>query len=116
MRYRANHENAAPDNGSGVRLTSEEIAAIKDSARAAFGENVVVRLFGSRVDDDERGGDIDLHVEIDAVADDRHAKGEFKEQLFRRIEPQKVDVIVTQRGGRTPRGFERIAYRDGVVL
>lgn len=94
----------------------EEIAAIKDSARAAFGESVVVRLFGSRVDDYERGGDIDLHVEADALANEWRAKGEFKEQLFHRMEPQRIDLIITQRGGRPPRGFERIAYRDGVVL
>lgn len=94
----------------------EEVAAIKDSARAAFGESVVVRLFGSRVDDHERGGDIDLHVEIDKVDDIWRAKGMFEDRLFRRIDPQKVDLIVTQRDGKPPRGFERIAYRDGVVL
>lgn len=99
-----------------MRLTAEEAAAIKDSARAAFGKTVVVRLFGSRVDDHERGGDIDLHVEIDAVPSEWSAKGDFEDQLFRRIEPQKVDVIVTQRGGEPPRGFERIAYRDGIIL
>ena len=99
-----------------MRLTEEEVAAIKDSARAAFGESVVVRLFGSRTDDGERGGDIDLHVEIDKVDNIWLAKGMFEDHLFRRIEPQKVDLIVTQRGGKPPRGFERIAYRDGIVL
>lgn len=99
-----------------MRLTAEEVAAVKDSARVAFGDSAVVRLFGSRVDDNERGGDIDLHVEIDAVPNEWRAKGEFEDELFRRIEPQKVDVIVSQRGGKPPRGFERIAYRDGIVL
>lgn len=99
-----------------MRLSAEEVAAIKDAARAAFGESAVVRLFGSRVDDAERGGDIDLHVETDKLEDERCARCVFDEVLFRRIEPQKVDLILTQRGGRTPRGFERIAYRDGIVL
>lgn len=93
----------------------EEVRAIKDSAREAFGESAVVRLFGSRVDDSLRGGDIDLHVESDPLPDKWGAKGEFEDKLFHRIEPQKVDVIISERGG-TPRGFERIAYRDGVVL
>lgn len=99
-----------------MRLTDEEVAAIKDSARAAFGDSVVVRLFGSRVDDHERGGDIDIHVETDPLKKEWLSKGAFKEELFRRLQPQKVDLIVTQRNGRMPRGFERIAYRDGVVL
>lgn len=99
-----------------MRLTPDEIRAIKESARDAFGESAVVRLFGSRVDDSLRGGDIDLHVEVDRLENEWRAKGAFEDYLFRRIEPQKVDLIVTQRGGRTPRGFERIAYRDGIVL
>ena len=98
-----------------MRLKAEEVAAIKEAARVAFGENAVVRLFGSRTDDTERGGDIDLHVEIDPPADEWLARGVFEDCLFRRIEPQKVDLIVSKRGG-TPRGFERIAYRDGIVL
>ena len=52
-----------------MRLTPTEIAAIKAAARDAFGETVVVRLFGSRVDDHRRGGDIDLHVEVDPPFD-----------------------------------------------
>lgn len=46
-----------------MRLTGEEVAAIKASAREAFGASAVVRLFGSRIHDHLRGGDIDLHIE-----------------------------------------------------
>lgn len=99
-----------------MRLSGDYVEAIKAAARDAFGDNAVVRLFGSRVDDTLRGGDIDLHVESDPIADEWLARGVFDEVLFRRIEPQKVDLILTQRGGRQPRGFERIAYRDGIVL
>ncbi|QYE36629.1 hypothetical protein KZX46_12335 [Polymorphobacter sp. PAMC 29334] len=98
-----------------MRLTDHEVAAIKAAAREAFGETAVVRLFGSRIDDSLRGGDVDLHVESDPLPDEWRAKGRFEDRLFERIEPRKVDLIVSQRGG-TPRGFERIAYRDGIVL
>lgn len=98
-----------------MRLKPEEVAAIKEAAAETFGDTAVVRLFGSRVDDSERGGDIDLHIEVDAVHDEWRARGQFEDTLFRRIDPQKVDVVLTVRGG-TPRGFERIAYRDGIVL
>ena len=99
-----------------MRLPPAYVDAIKASAGEAFGQAAVVRLFGSRVRDDLLGGDIDLHIETDPLADERRARGTFEDALFRRIEPQKVDVIVTQRGVGTPRGFERIAYRDGIVL
>ena len=98
-----------------MRLTPDEVAAIKTAAAGAFGATAVVRLFGSRVDDSLRGGDIDLLIETDPPIDQREAKGRFEDELFRRIEPRKVDIIVHERGTE-PRGFQRIGYRDGIVL
>lgn len=98
-----------------MRLTAQEVAAIKAAAVEAFGEDVVVRLFGSRVRDDLKGGDIDLHIETTPPLDEWRAREHFTNRLFRKIEPQKVDLVISERGG-VPRGFERIAYRDGIVL
>jgi uncharacterized protein len=98
-----------------VRLQEQEISAIKTAAVEAFGAGAVVRLFGSRVDDAKRGGDIDLHIEVDAIDNERQQRGRFEDKLFEMIEPQKVDVVLTTRGI-APRAFERIAYRDGIVL
>ena len=99
-----------------MRLEPEEIAAIKAAVAEAFGETAVVRLFGSRVDDSLRGGDIDLHVEVDRVEDEWRARSAFEDRFFALTEPRKVDIVITQRCGPPPRGFERIAYRDGIVL
>lgn len=98
-----------------MRLQPYEVTAIKGATSAVFGASAVVRLFGSRVDDALRGGDIDLHIEVDALTDEMHARSLFEKKLFEHIDPQKVDVVLTVRGG-TPRGFERIAYRDGIIL
>jgi hypothetical protein len=98
-----------------VRLEAYEVAAIRQAANEVFGETAIVRLFGSRVDDTLRGGDIDLHIEVDSLTDESRTRSAFERKLFERIDPQKVDVVLTVRGG-TPRGFERIAYRDGIVL
>jgi uncharacterized protein len=98
-----------------MRLTPEYVRAIKSAATEVFGANAVVRLFGSRVDDRLRGGDIDLHIEVDAVGNEWQQRSRFEDRLFEMIEPQKVDVVLTTRGI-TPRAFERIAYRDGIVL
>jgi len=42
-----------------MRLTMFEITAIQNNAKNIFGDTVKVYLFGSRVDDDKKGGDID---------------------------------------------------------
>lgn len=98
-----------------MRLTTEEVSAIKAAAAFAFGADVTVRLFGSRVDDTRRGGDIDLHVEIAPEQNAWQAQGRFEDNLFARIEPQRVDVIVRRRD-QPERGIDMIARRDGIVL
>jgi uncharacterized protein len=52
-----------------MRLTSTEADAIRDAVRRHFGETARILLFGSRVDDGRRGGDIDILVEHDAGVD-----------------------------------------------
>ncbi len=98
-----------------MRLSPHEIAAIKAAAAHAFGPDAVVRLFGSRVDDARRGGDIDLHIEAGELADEWAARQRFEDNLFARIEEQRVDVAVRCRSD-APFGIDLIAMRDGVVL
>ena len=44
-----------------MRLTSSQQQIIREASLKRFG--VSARLFGSRVDDSKRGGDIDLYIE-----------------------------------------------------
>lgn len=46
-----------------MRLTSKQINDIQTAAREVFSPAVNVRVFDSRLDDQRRGGDIDLLVE-----------------------------------------------------
>lgn len=48
-----------------MRLTAKEVAAIKRAVGDVLGDGTEVRLFGSRVDDSARGGDVDLMVTVD---------------------------------------------------
>lgn len=98
-----------------MRLSETEIGAIKAAAREAFGESAVVRLFGSRVDDRLKGGDIDLHFTVPEGKQDYRATADFRWRLFDMIEEQRVDVVV-QVHGRHDRAIDCIARGEGVVL
>ena len=97
-----------------MRLKEHEVAAIKATAQAVFGTDVIVRLFGSRVHDELRGGDIDLHFEMSTMPD-YIKRAEFLDLIDEAVDGRKVDTVFSERGT-ISRGFERIAYRDGIVL
>lgn len=99
-----------------MRLRDKDRETIKSTAREVFGQTVVVRLFGSRVDDTLKGGDIDLHVEIDPALDQTgRLRSRFWSLLQDRLGEQKIDIVVTERGLAT-HPIERIAYREGIPL
>ena len=99
-----------------MRLKQRDIEAIKAAAAAAFGDTATVRLFGSRTRDDLRGGDIDLLIEADPTGETEWRRtAMFKDELFRRIDEQKVDVVLVERG-RPPSAFARLVARDAVPL
>jgi len=50
-----------------MRLSAEQIEVIKQETENYFGVQAEVWLFGSRVDDAVKGGDIDLYVETDSA-------------------------------------------------
>lgn len=46
-----------------MRLTEAQVKAIQDNFSVSFMEGDKIWLFGSRVDDSKKGGDIDLYIE-----------------------------------------------------
>ena len=44
-----------------MRLTSKEIKIIKNKSLEIFGE-CEIYIFGSRIDDNKKGGDIDIYI------------------------------------------------------
>lgn len=98
-----------------MRLTPHEIDAIKAAAREAFGDTAVVRLFGSRVRDELRGGDIDLHVETDAATADVDHEIVFRREVWKRLDEDQLDVVLAPRGA-PPRWIDAAALREGIVL
>ena len=82
-----------------MRISLEQKEVIKNTVHMYFGENAIVWLFGSRVDDNARGGDIDLYVEINC-AKDQLLERELKlhAQLIKTLGDQRIDIVVHNRG------------------
>ena len=81
-----------------------------------FGPAAEVRLFGSRLDDDARGGDIDLLVVLREPIADAHGKElTFVARLQRRLGDQRIDVLVVE-PGRPKAPVHQVALRDGIPL
>lgn len=98
-----------------MRLSADQVTAIKTAAREAFGPDAIVRLFGSRVDDGRRGGDIDLHVEASPETATIDHEVRFRFLLWKALDEPQIDVVVAARGAAT--GWaDRAALREGIVL
>jgi len=73
-----------------MRLTEQQVSTIIGTAQAVAGANSSVWLYGSRLDDLRRGGDIDLMVESIPPVSLRHRariKIELEAKLNRRVGP-----------------------------
>jgi predicted nucleotidyltransferase len=78
----------------GPRETAERI--IRETAGEMLGPEARVRLFGSRLDDAARGGDIDLQVEMPRPVDQPAVMAaRFKARLLQRLGDQRIDVVFT---------------------
>lgn len=96
-----------------MRLNEAEIRAIKESVERVFGKSAEVRLFGSRVDDSRRGGDIDLYIKSEEATATYENKIRFLVELEKRIGEQKIDVVMAKDAGRE---IEQTALSNGIVL
>ena len=105
-----------------MRLNTDQIQAICQAATAAFGQGTSVWLFGSRVDDSKRGGDIDLlvrpHVRTDAdAAEPQQAfmqKIKMLNLLERSLGERKIDLVVEQAQDMRP--IVEVAHKTGIKL
>lgn len=79
-----------------MRLSPAYRNSIKTAAHKIFGENTQVFLFGSRVDDTKKGGDIDLFIVTDNKNDLFQKKILFLAKLKSLLEEQKIDVVFNE--------------------
>lgn len=79
-----------------MRLSKFYRDVIKTKAQETFGEDVQVNLFGSRVDDTQKGGDIDLYIIVPNQQNLFQKKLRFLAQVKRVLGEQKIDVIFNE--------------------
>lgn len=93
-----------------MRLNSSEIEAIKTTV-ARRDPAARVYLFGSRVDDTKRGGDIDLLIMSDVLSSDD--RGNIRWDLCGKLGEQKIDILIAKD---ITDPFVALAYRTGKQL
>ena len=101
-----------------MRLTDQQRAIIRATVAETFGGGAAVWLFGSRVDDLKRGGDIDLLIETDQVDIDAIARAEisFMTKIQAKLEEQKIDVLLDYPSRKTRPPIFSIAKQTGILL
>ena len=95
-----------------MRLNELEISAIKTSFYDIFNEGSVF-LFGSRVDDSKKGGDIDLFLDPLNTEGLYSKKIKFLVKLKNKIGDQKIDIVFHEDDNRL---IEREIREHGVLL
>lgn len=99
-----------------MRLTDYEIISIKEISEQVFGKNRVIQLFGSRVYDNKRGGDIDLFIECDKKYNELKNIRNFSVMLQDKIGEQKIDIIVKSFDEDDDRAVVHEALTKGILL
>ncbi len=96
-----------------MRLTLEQTLSILGIITRLTGENATVSLFGSRLNDQARGGDVDLLIETEnplTLLDRARIKMHLEKRLG-----LPVDIIVQSKND-TPTPFQRIAKLQAIRL
>lgn len=96
-----------------MRLTHFEIKTIQQAHQKIFGNNSQIILFGSRVDDSKKGGDIDLYIIPNNDDNLYEKKIKFLSALDINLGEQKIDVVIAKDKNRL---IEKEALETGINL
>jgi len=76
-----------------MRLTQNQIDYFKKLSLELFNSNNIY-LFGSRTDDNLKGGDIDIYIQTDKKENILKSKIIFLREFEKRFGEQKIDLII----------------------
>jgi predicted nucleotidyltransferase len=98
-----------------MRLNKEAEDVIQKAVVRRFKTVSRILLFGSRADDRQRGGDIDLFVETNETGETALChKLEAISDIQKALGDQKIDLIVSKPGAQGL--IAQVARKTGVVL
>lgn len=95
-----------------MRLSERYIAVIKKYFNEYFKDGDIY-LFGSRVDDSKKGGDIDLYLVLEEHSNLFEKKIKFLSRVKRELGDQKIDIVFNTDSSRL---IEKEAKQWGVKL
>ena len=100
-----------------MRLSETQVYSITHILRQYFGANSEIRLFGSRLDDRARGGDIDLYIEPELTGGNELAKALIlsKVALVKALGDQKIDLVINRKGSSSLPIYQH-ARETGIIL
>ena len=96
-----------------VRLDSQEIEIVRTMVERIVGKGSKVRVFGSRLNDSRRGGDLDLLVESEAPVD-AIRRADLKIDLEEKL-ALPLDIIFLEKGKKRS-AFQELAYSKSGLL
>ena len=97
-----------------MRLSKQTQVTIKKHFNAVFDGEIF--LFGSRVDDSQKGGDIDLYITPSnklSAEECFEKKLKLLSKLQLSLGEQKIDIVIAKDKNR---GIEQEAIKNGVLL
>ena len=99
-----------------MRLTTEQIQSIRDLVRLMAGDQARVRIFGSRLNDEARGGDLDLMLELNEPVDNPALlSAQLSAKISRVMHGRKVDVVLSA-PNLLHLPIHDIAFKEGQLL
>jgi uncharacterized protein len=96
-----------------MRLKTEQITNIIEIVQAITQQPFQIRLFGSRLNDEAKGGDVDLLIEMPQLLG-LLQKAQLKNALESRLN-LPVDLLIVQTGQKLS-PFQQIAFEKSVLL
>ncbi len=95
-----------------MRINKEQLDFIKNELNS-LQNDIELYLFGSRANDKEKGGDIDLLLISDTPIERQKIRN-FRIKFYRKFGWQKIDIVAFLKNEDNP--FKQIALQSGIKL
>lgn len=94
-----------------MRLSKEEVSVLKKKLKE-LSNDAKLYLFGSRVDDNKKGGDIDLLVVSNNL--DKKDMRKLRLTFFEKFGEQKMDIVLDN--GEFVNPFSKYVFQKAILL